>query len=140
MPPTTPATRSGRAWLPPFSPETSTCVDAVASGKGYLPCMSFTKYFRKGMRNRMPSTPPSTEAMNTSMKFTVISGYLSCRMYKAGRVKMAPATIIPEQAPMLCMMTFSPKAPLRWVAPVTPMAMMVMGMAASNTCPTLSPR
>lgn len=38
------------------------------------------------------------------------------------------------------MMTFSPKAPFRLVALDTPTAMMAIGMAASNTCPTFSPR
>ena len=58
----------------------------------------------------------------------------------AGNVKMAPATTAPEQAPMLCMMTFSPNALERLAAVDTPTAMMAMGMAASNTCPTFSPR
>ena len=61
-------------------------------------------------------------------------------MYKAGKVKMAPATITPEQAPMDWMMTFSPNAFLRLAAPDTPTAMMAMGMAASKTCPTFRPR
>ena len=51
----------------------------------------------------------------------------------AGRVKMAPATTAPEQAPMLWMMTFSPSALLRLAAVDTPTAMMAIGMAASNT-------
>ena len=75
-PPIRPATSSGIVWLPLFSPDSSTCVEAVASGNGYLPCISFTKYLRKGMRNRIPSTPPKSEARNTCMKFTVRSGYL----------------------------------------------------------------
>ena len=70
----------GLACAPPFSPLTSTCVPAVASGKGYLPCISFTKYLRKGMRNRMPKMPPKRLAKKTSMKFTVISGYFACKM------------------------------------------------------------
>ena len=74
------------------------------------------------------------------MKLTVISGYLACRMYRAGSVKMAPLTIMPEQAPMLWIMTFSPSGSLRWAAPLTPMAMIVMGMAASKTWPTFRPR
>ena len=84
--------------------------------------------------------PPNRLAKNTSMKFTVISGYLACRMYSAGSVKMAPATITPLHAPMLCIITFSPRPFLRFVALLSPTAMMVMGMAASNTCPTFSPR
>ena len=79
-PPINPAISNGLAWLPPFSPDTSTCVVAVASGKGYLPCMSLTKYLRKGIRNKMPSTPPSSELMNTCIKVTDISGYLACRI------------------------------------------------------------
>ena len=72
---------NGFAWLPAFSPLISTCVVAVASGKGYLPCMSFTKYLRKGMRNRMPSAPPRAEAMNTCTKEADISApYFACRM------------------------------------------------------------
>ena len=58
----------------------------------------------------------------------------------AGKVKMAPATTAPEQAPIDWMMTFSPSALERWAAVLTPTAMMAMGMAASNTCPTFSPR
>ena len=79
-PPMSPAMSSGRAWSPPLAPLTSTCVVAVASGKGYLPCMSLTKYLRKGMRNRMPRQPPRAEAMNTFMNEADISGYLACRM------------------------------------------------------------
>ena len=37
------ACKSRRAWLPPFSPVTSTSVMAVASGYGKTPCMSRTK-------------------------------------------------------------------------------------------------
>ena len=79
-PPTIPAKMSGRAWLPPFSPEMSTCVVAVASGKGYFPCICDTKYLRKGIRSSMPSMPPSRELKNTSRKFTVSSGLVLWRM------------------------------------------------------------
>ena len=79
-PPIIPAINNGLAWLPPFSPEINTCVVAVASGKGYFPCMSLTKYLRKGIRNRIPNTPPNKELMNTCMKVTVISGYLAWRI------------------------------------------------------------
>ena len=58
----------------------------------------------------------------------------------AGSVKMAPATTEPEQAPILCIITFSPNALLRRAAVDTPTAMMAIGMAASNTWPTFSPR
>ncbi len=61
-------------------------------------------------------------------------------MYSAGRVKMAPATITPEQAPMDWMMTFCPKGFFFLSAPENPTAMMAMGIAASNTWPTFSPR
>ena len=78
--------------------------------------------------------------MNTCIKVTVISGYFACRMYRAGRVKIAPATITPEQAPMDWMITFSPNAFLRLAAPETPTAIMAIGMAASNTWPTFNPK
>ena len=139
-PPIIPAKISGLAWLPPFSPDTSTWVVAVASGKGYLPCISDTKYLRKGMSNRIPNTPPNNELINTSKKFTLISGYLSCRIYKAGKVKMAPATTTPLLAPIDWIITFSPSAFLRLKAPDNPTAIMAMGMAASNTWPTFNPR
>ncbi len=53
---------------------------------------------------------------------------------------MAPATITPEQAPIDWMMTFCPS--MFFLPRIEPMptAMMAMGMAASNTWPTLSPR
>ena len=60
-PPMMPLISSVLAPLPPASPLTSTWVVAVASGNGYLPCISLTKYFLNGIRNRMPSTPPSRE-------------------------------------------------------------------------------
>ena len=58
----------------------------------------------------------------------------------AGSVKMAPATTAPEQPPMDWMITFcaSPSFFLR--ALVRPTAMMAIGIAASNTCPTFRPR
>ena len=65
---------------PPFAPLTSTCVVAVASGKGYFPCISLTKYLRKGMRNSMPMMPPNSDAMNILRNDALISGYLACRM------------------------------------------------------------
>ena len=46
---------------------------------------------------------------------------------------MAPATMTPEHAPIDCIITFSPSAPLRLVALDKPTAMMAIGMAASNT-------
>ena len=60
-PPTNPLTANNFAWFPFFSPETSTSVVAVASGKGYFPCISFTKYLRKGISIRIPNNPPSKE-------------------------------------------------------------------------------
>ena len=53
---------------------------------------------------------------------------------------MEPETISPDDAPIDCIMTFSPRAFLRLVAPDRPTAIMAIGMAASNTCPTFSPR
>ena len=58
----------------------------------------------------------------------------------AGRVNMAPATMTPEQDPMLWMMTFWANPFFLFSAPVRPTAIMDMGMAASNTWPTLSPK
>ena len=72
-----PASSKGLAWLPPLAPETSTCVVAVASGKGYLPCISLTKYLRNGIRNRMPMMPPSSEAMKIFRNEADISGYFA---------------------------------------------------------------
>ena len=46
---------------------------------------------------------------------------------------MPPATIAPEQAPILWMMTFSPRAFLRFAAEERPMAMIAMGIAASKS-------
>ena len=135
-----PLTRRVLAPFPPLSPLTSTCVVAVASGNGYFPCCSFTKYFLNGMRKSMPRIPPRSDEKNTFVKLTVSSGYLSWRMNNAGRVKMAPATIAPEHDPIDCIITFSPSAFFLPNALESPTAMMAIGMAASNTCPTLSPR
>ena len=102
--------------------------------------MSFTKYFLNGIRNRMPSMPPRSEEKNTWVKFTASSGYLACRMYRAGRVNMAPATIAPEHDPIDCIITFSPREFFLPSALLRPTASIAIGMAASNTCPTFSPR
>ena len=139
-PPIIPAIIRGLAWSPPFSPETSTWVVAVASGKGNLPCISLTKYLRNGMKNNMPNTPPSSELRNISRKLTAISGYFALRIYKAGNVKIAPATTMPDDAPIDCTITFSPRAFFRFIALDNPTAMIAIGIAASNTCPTFSPR
>ena len=69
-PPIRPASTRVFALLPPLSPLTSTCVVAVASGNGYLPCISCTKYLRNGMRKSMPSAPPSRELRNICQKLT----------------------------------------------------------------------
>ena len=61
-------------------------------------------------------------------------------MNNAGSVNMAPATIAPEQEPMDWIITFSPSAFLRFRPLDSPTAMMAIGMAASNTCPTFRPR
>ena len=76
-PPMSPLIRRVFAPLPPPSPLTSTWVVAVASGNGYFPCCSFTKYFLKGIRKRIPRIPPRSDEKNTFVKFTVSSGYLS---------------------------------------------------------------
>ena len=69
-PPTNPLSTNVLALFPPPSPLTSTWVVAVASGNGYFPCISFTKYFLNGIRKRIPSTPPSREERNICMKLT----------------------------------------------------------------------
>ena len=53
---------------------------------------------------------------------------------------MAPATMTPDEAPIDWMMTFCPS--MFFLPRMLPMptAMMAMGMAASNTCPTFRPR
>ena len=57
----------------------------------------------------------------------------------AGNVKIAPATITPELAPIDWMMTFSDSGLFRLAKVEAPTAIMAMGMAASNTCPKRSP-
>ena len=79
-PPMRPLMSRVLAPLPPPSPLTSTCVVAVASGNGYFPCISFTKYFLNGIRKRIPSMPPSSDEKNTLVKLTVSSGYLAWSM------------------------------------------------------------
>jgi hypothetical protein len=55
-------------------------------------------------------------------------------------VKIAPATITPDEAPIDWMMTFWPSM-LRLPSTLPmPTAIMAIGIAASNTCPILSPR
>ena len=61
-------------------------------------------------------------------------------MKSAGRVKIAPATIAPEHDPIDWIITFSPSAFLRLSPLDSPTAMIAIGIAASNTCPTLRPR
>ena len=85
------------------------------------------------MRKSIPKHPPSKLDINTCIKLTVISGYLACNIYSAGSVKIAPATITPDEAPILWIITFSPSAFLRFVAVETPTAIIAIGMAASKT-------
>ncbi len=44
--------------------------------------------------------PPRSELRKIFMKSTDMAGYLSCSIYMAGRVKIAPATTPPEHPPM----------------------------------------
>ena len=72
-PPMRPLISNNLAWLPPLAPDTMISVVAVASGNGYLPCMSETKYLRNGIRNRMPKKPPKSEERKICQKLTCIS-------------------------------------------------------------------
>ena len=78
--------------------------------------------------------------MNILKNDVVISGYLACNIYMAGKVKIAPATTAPEQAPILWIITFSPSALRRLAAVEAPTAIMAIGIAASKTWPTFSPK
>ena len=40
----------------------------MGSVKGYLPCISLTKYLRKGISSTMPSRPPNSDERNTCQK------------------------------------------------------------------------
>ena len=64
----------------------------------------------------------------------------SPRMKRAGRVKIEPATMSPEAAPIDCTMTFSSRVERRFGMRPMPTARIAIGIAASNTCPTLKPR
>ena len=55
-------------------------------------------------------------------------------------MKIAPATTPPEQPPIDWMMTFCERASFFFATPDKPMAMIAIGIAASNTCPTFNPR
>ena len=76
----------------------------------------------------MPKNPP-----NKDDKKTCQNEAFNPRMYKPGMVKIAPATMTPDAAPMDCTITFSERAFLRLVSEEYPTAKMAMGMAASNT-------
>ncbi len=54
-------------------------------------------------------------------------------------MKIAPATTDPETPPMPVMITFSSTLERRRKTRARPMARMEIGIAASITCPTLSP-
>jgi hypothetical protein len=58
------------------------------------------------MKNNIPRIPPKSELRNIWKKFTVISGYFAWRIYSAGSVNIAPATITPEHAPIDWIITF----------------------------------
>ena len=80
------------------------------------------------MRKRIPRKPPNIEAKNICTK-------CACKfnIYKAGIVKIAPATITPEAAPIDCIITFSPKAFFLLKSVDNPTAMIAIGIAASKT-------
>lgn len=76
-PPMSPLVISSFALFPPFSPVINISVVAVASGKGSFPCISFTKYLRKGIRKRIPRQPPNSDEKKICQKLICISGYLA---------------------------------------------------------------
>src|SRR5690554_2944631 len=80
-PPMSPLVIRSRALLPPFSPVINISVVAVASGKGSLPCISFTKYLRKGIRNNIPRKPPRRDEKKFAKNRPEFRGILpvSCR-------------------------------------------------------------
>ena len=55
-------------------------------------------------------------------------------------MKMAPATMTPDEAPIDWMMTFCPSMFFLPISEPQPTAMMAIGMAASKTWPTFRPR
>ncbi|CDA22178.1 unknown [Bacteroides sp. CAG:144] len=77
----------------------------------------------------MPKIPPSNELKKTCKKPADKPGII----YNAGNVNITPATTVPEQAPMDCIITFSPNAFFRLNPVESPTAIMAIGMAASNT-------
>ncbi len=64
----------------------------------------------------------------------------SPRTNSPGSVKIEPATISPEAAPIDCTMTFSRIVDLRGSATPIPTARIAIGIAASKTWPTFRPR
>ena len=62
-----------------------------------------------------------------------MSGYLACRIYSAGKVKIAPATTTPDDAPIDWIITFSPNEFFLFIADDSPTAIIAIGIAASNT-------
>ena len=77
----------------------------------------------------MPSTPPKSDGEEHLVELRVEPQDVEA----PGGVKMAPATITPDEAPIDCVMTFCPSMLRRPVMLPAPTAMMAIGMAASNT-------
>ncbi len=93
------------------------------------------------MKNRMPSTPPSSELRKNLQEVDSDFGVFRLEDVEGGKGEDGAATITPEQAPMLWIIMFCPRALFPFHSmPLRPTAMMAMGMAASNTWPTLRPR
>jgi hypothetical protein len=100
------------------------------------------KWYRSGIRNRMPRQPPRND---TAMTWTIVGCATpvpgcAASMYRAGIVNTAPDTTCDELAPIDWMITFSRMVLLRENSGDRPIARIAIGIAASIPCPTLSAR
>jgi hypothetical protein len=97
--------------------------------------MSFTKYLRNGIRNKIPNMPPNNDAKKICKNVASRPN-----IYNPGIVNIAPATITPDADPIDWIITFSESAFLRFVKKEIPTAIIAIGIAASKTCPIFNPK
>src|SRR5215469_8555159 len=98
----------------------------MASGYGSCPCISRTKYRRRGIRNSTPRQPPARQ------RKIVCTGWgSSFRIYSVGSVNTAPDTIDPASPPIPVMITFSSKLERRGNTRADPIARIEIAIAAS---------